>query len=113
MTIRKIPALSALAGLLACSPAFAAQADQDAPLVRHQIVNTADLDLSSPTGVNVLHRRIAKAVNIVCAAFPDSAGMDQMMEAERSSARCRAQSWVRANQRVAALISRSVQLSSR
>jgi UrcA family protein len=70
------------AGFFAAALICAATGVTAEPVVRHQRVSYADLDLNSQAGVQTLQRRIRAAVKLVCGPTPELRELNEM-RAER------------------------------
>jgi UrcA family protein len=87
--------LSLLLTALAVSSALAAPRDSQS-----RIVSYDDLDLSTATGVNALHRRLGHAANQICL---DASGP---APAASVGAECRAEAWRNARAKAKSVIAR-------
>lgn len=106
MIIRKLVAFASIIGALAAAPAFATLPERSATTVRY-----SDLNLSTPAGVKVLHRRIAVALESICGSYAGTDTAGTTGEADEIS-RCRAVNRAAVDRRVSALVSANVRVAT-
>ena len=106
MIIRKIAAFAVLTAALSVSQAFAAQPERGSAAVHY-----ADLDLSTPAGVRILHRRVAGALEAVCGSYAGTSAVGAQAEAVAIT-KCRAASRAAVEQRIAKLVPASIEIAS-
>ncbi len=92
---RRLAAGFVAAALLCAAPTVNAE-----PVVRHERVSYADLDLNTPAGVQTLQRRIRAAVKVVCGPTPELRELNEM----RAEQACRYRALQQANAKVEAVI---------
>lgn len=73
------------AGFVAAALVCAAPIVNAEPVVRHERVSYADLDLNTQAGVQTLQRRIRAAVKVVCGPTPELRELNEM----RAEQECR------------------------
>lgn len=99
-------AATALVSAMTVTPGFAAQPESITRKVRY-----ADLDLSTASGIQTLHRRVARALETVCGSYAGTETVGAETEAATIT-KCRAAAEVKADRRIAQLLSARVQTAS-
>lgn len=92
---RRLAAGIAAAALLTAVPISNAE-----PVVRHERVSYADLDLNTQAGIQTLQRRIRAAVKVVCGPTPELRELNQI----RAEQECRYRALQQAAAKVEAVI---------